>query len=112
MNSSQSEIEKKFDSYFKPADLKARLEKLSAYPHHVGSPYDKENAEFILSQYKSWGWDAHIETFYVLFPTPKTRVLEMISPEKFTPILKEPPLKEDRTSDQMISNCLLIMLIQ
>ena len=100
MNSSQSEIEKKFDSYLKPEDLKARLEKLSAYPHHVGSPYDKENAEFILSQYKSWGWDAHIETFYVLFPTPKTRVLEMISPEKFTPILKEPALKEDRTSDQ------------
>ena len=100
MNSSQSEIEKKFDSYLKPEDLKARLEKLSAYPHHVGSPYDKENAEFILSQYKSWGWDAHIETFYVLFPTPKTRVLEMISPEKFTPILKEPSLKEDRTSDQ------------
>ena len=100
MSSSQSEIEKKFDSYLKPEDLKARLEKLSAYPHHVGSPYDKENAEFILSQYKSWGWDAHIETFYVLFPTPKTRVLEMISPEKFTPILKEPALKEDRTSDQ------------
>ena len=101
MNSLRSEIEKKFDLYLKPEDLKVRLEKLSAYPHHVGSPYDKENAEFILSQYKSWGWDAHIETFYVLFPTPKTRMLEMISPEKFTPILKEPPLKEDRTSNQI-----------
>ena len=99
-NTSQSEVEKKFDSYLNPADLNARLKILSAHPHHVGSPYDKENAEFILSQYKSWGWDAHIETFYVLFPTPKTRVLEMISPEKFTPILKEPPLKEDGTSYQ------------
>ncbi len=101
VNSSQSEIEKKFDSYLNPADLKARLEILSARPHHVGSPYDKQNAEFILSQYKKWGWDAHIETFYVLFPTPKTRVLEMLSPEKFTPVLMEPPLKEDRTSDQV-----------
>jgi N-acetylated-alpha-linked acidic dipeptidase len=100
MNSSQIEIEKKFDSYLNPADLNARLKILSAHPHHVGSPYDKENADFILSQYKSWGWDAHIETFYVLFPTPKTRVLEMISPDKFTPILKEPPLKEDGTSYQ------------
>ena len=99
-NTSQSEVEKKFDSYLNPADLNARLKILSAHPHHVGSPYDKENAEFILSQYKSWGWDAHIETFYILFPTPKTRVLEMISPEKFTPILKEPPLKEDGTSYQ------------
>ena len=100
MNTAQSEIEKKFDSYLNPADLNARLKILSAHPHHVGSPYDKENAEFILSQYKSWGWDTHIETFYVLFPTPKTRVLEMISPEKFTPILKEPPVKEDKTSYQ------------
>ena len=100
MNTAQSEIEKKFDSYLNPADLNARLKILSAHPHHVGSPYDKENAEFILSQYKSWGWDTHIETFYVLFPTPKTRVLEMILPEKFTPILKEPPVKEDKTSYQ------------
>lgn len=100
MNSIQSEVEKKFDSYLNPADLNARLKILSAQPHHVGSPYDKENAEFILSQYKNWGWDAHIETFYVLFPTPKTRVLEMISPEKFTPILKEPPINEDKTSFQ------------
>ncbi len=99
-NSSQKEIEKKFDSFLNPADLKARLEKLSAHPHHVGSPYDKENAEYILSLYKSWGWDAHIETFYALFPTPKTRVLEMVSPEKYTAILKEPPLKEDKTSFQ------------
>ncbi|HKI79081.1 MAG TPA: M28 family metallopeptidase [Ignavibacteriaceae bacterium] len=99
-NSTTNDIEKKFDSYLKASDLKARLEKLSARPHHVGSPYDKENAEYILSLYKSWGWDAHIETFYVLFPTPKTRILEMISPEKFAPLLKEPALKEDRTSDQ------------
>ena len=100
MNSSSNEIEKKFDSYLKPSDLKSRLEKLSAHPHHVGSPYDKENAEYILSLYKSWGWDAHIETFYVLFPTPKTRVLEMIAPQKFSPLLKEPVIKEDRTSGQ------------
>ncbi len=99
-NSPQKEIEKKFDSFLNPSDLKARLEKLSAHPHHLGSPYDKENAEYILSLYKSWGWDAHIETFYALFPTPKTRALEMISPEKYTAILKEPPLKEDKTSGQ------------
>ena len=46
---------------------------LSARPHHVGSPYDKDNAEWILAQFKEWGLDAHIETFDVLFPTPKER---------------------------------------
>lgn len=101
VNSTSNEIEKKFDSYLNPAELKTRLEKLSARPHHVGSPYDKENAEYILSLYKSWGWDAQIETFYALFPTPKTRVLEMIEPYKFSPLLKEAVLKEDGTSNQV-----------
>nr|MDQ6903257.1 M28 family peptidase [Bacteroidota bacterium] len=50
--------------------------------------------------YKKWGWDASIETFHVLFPTPKTRMLEMISPTTYKAILKEPALEEDATSGQ------------
>ncbi len=72
----------------------------SARPHHVGSPYDKENAEWILSKYKEWGWDAKIETFDVLFPTPKERVLEMVEPTKFTAKLQEPVVATDPTSSQ------------
>ena len=55
------------------------MQRLSARPHHVGSPYDKDNAEWILAKFKEWGLDAHIETFEVLFPTPKTRALEMVA---------------------------------
>ena len=44
-----------------------------ARPHHVGSPYDKDNAEWIAGQGQEWGLDAQIETFDVLFPTPKER---------------------------------------
>src|SRR5579871_903605 len=66
------------------------LQRLSARPHHVGSPYDKDNAEWILSKFKEWGLDAHIETFDVLFPTPKTRALELIAPAHFTAKLAEP----------------------
>ncbi|MCX6570520.1 MAG: M28 family peptidase [Candidatus Aminicenantes bacterium] len=95
-------LEKQFDSYLSPADLRARLKRLSAHPHHVGSPYDKENAEFILSQYKTWGFDARIEEFSALFPTPKTRLLEMTAPVKYTAVLKEPPLKEDSTSNKVV----------
>ncbi|MDQ2752235.1 MAG: M28 family peptidase, partial [Bacteroidota bacterium] len=73
---------------------------LSAVPHHISSPGSKANAKYILSLYKKWGWDAQIETFHVLFPTPKTRVLEMISPTTYKAILKEPALKEDATSGQ------------
>lgn len=73
---------------------------LTARPHHVGSPYDRQNAEWILSKFKEWGWDTHIETFNVLFPTPKERVLEMVEPVRFTARLQEPPIPEDPTSNQ------------
>ena len=76
------------------------MQRLSARPHHVGSPYDKNNAEWILSKFKEWGLDAHFETFHVLFPTPKDRLLEMVSPTQFRAMLEEPALPVDSTSSQ------------
>lgn len=76
------------------------MQRLSARPHHVGSAYDKENAEWILSKFKEWGLDAHIETFNVLFPTPKERIVEMIAPTQFRAKLEEPALAVDPTSNQ------------
>jgi N-acetylated-alpha-linked acidic dipeptidase len=76
------------------------MQRLSARPHHVGSPYDQDNAEWILAKFKEWGLDAHIETFEVLFPTPKTRALELIAPEHFTAKLAEPTVAGDPTSGQ------------
>jgi N-acetylated-alpha-linked acidic dipeptidase len=73
---------------------------LSAKPHNISSAGDKANAEYLLSQFKKFGWDAQIQTFHVLFPTPKTRVLEMTSPTTYKALLKEPALKEDPTSGQ------------
>ncbi|HSB76154.1 MAG TPA: transferrin receptor-like dimerization domain-containing protein, partial [Terriglobales bacterium] len=66
----------------------------------VGSPYDKSNAEWILAKFKEFGWDAHIETFEVLFPTPKERLVEMVEPTKYTAKLQEPPVAVDPTSNQ------------
>src|SRR6266849_6583532 len=80
--------------------LKETMRRLSARPHHVGSPYDKENAEWILAQFKSWGFDAQIETFDVLFPTPKERVLELVEPTHYSAKLLEPPVPGDPTSGQ------------
>jgi len=83
-----------------PKLMRNTMQRLSAHPHHVGSPYDKQNAEWILAQFKSWGLDAQIETFDVLFPTPKERVLELVSPTHFTAKLQEPPVPGDPTSGQ------------
>jgi N-acetylated-alpha-linked acidic dipeptidase len=92
--------ETKLQAGIDPENLRQNMQRLSARPHHVGSPYDKENADWILSKFKEWGFDAHIETFQVLFPTPKERIVEMIEPTKFRAKLQEPPVSGDPTSNQ------------
>ncbi|PYV12941.1 MAG: folate hydrolase, partial [Acidobacteria bacterium] len=92
--------EEKFRALPDPANLRATMQRLSARPHHVGSPYDKDNAEWILSKFKEWGLDAHIEEFDVLFPTPKERAVELVAPSHFTATLQEPTVTTDPTSSQ------------
>lgn len=96
----QLALEARFDALLKKENLREWMQRLSARPHHVGSPYDKENAEFIAGLFRSWGYETKIETFDVLFPVPRVRLLEMVAPEKFTARLSEPALAEDATSDQ------------
>ncbi|MEO8853489.1 MAG: transferrin receptor-like dimerization domain-containing protein [Ginsengibacter sp.] len=96
----QLSLESQFDKNLSAENIGATMKILSAKPHHISSPGSKANAEYILDLYKKMGWDAQIETFHVLFPTPKTRELEMISPTTYKAILKEPAIKEDPTSGQ------------
>jgi N-acetylated-alpha-linked acidic dipeptidase len=96
----EREWERKFRAIPQPANLRDYMQRLSARPHHVGSPYDKDNAQWILSKFKEWGLDGHIENFDVLFPTPKARVVELLEPTRFVARLEEPPLSGDPTSNQ------------
>ncbi|HWB83625.1 MAG TPA: transferrin receptor-like dimerization domain-containing protein [Bryobacteraceae bacterium] len=96
----EREWESKFRELPDPARMRQYMQRLTAHPHHLGSPYDHANAEWILSQFKSWGLDAHIESFRVLFPTPKQRVVELVEPTHFTAKLREPPVTGDSTSTQ------------
>jgi N-acetylated-alpha-linked acidic dipeptidase len=84
----------------KAANIEASMKRLSARPHHVGSPYDKDNALWIQTQFKLAGWDTTLETFDVLFPTPRERVVELVAPLRFNARLEEPPVPEDPTSSQ------------
>ena len=82
-------------------NLRTYMQKLSAHPHHVGSPADKDNAEWIAAKFKEFGLDTHIEQFDVLFPTPKERVVELVEGgPKFVAKLQEPALPQDPTSNQ------------
>ena len=92
--------ERRFRDGISPENIRENMRRLSAHPHHVGSAYDENNARWILAKFKEWGFDARIETFDVLFPTPRTRVLEMLHPTRFAAALAEPVIAVDPTSDQ------------
>ncbi len=97
----EKQWEEKMRAIPEPDNIREYMKRLAARPHHVGSPYDKDNAEWILAKYKEFGLDAHIETFDVLFPTPEERVVELVKGGPlFKAKLQEPPVKVDPTSDQ------------
>ena len=102
-----SETERQWEEKFRalpvPDTIRENMRRLSARPHHVGSPYDKDNAEWMLGKFKEWGFDAQIESFYVLFPTPRERLVQLLDGSgtvKFTASLQEPAIPEDPTSSQ------------
>jgi N-acetylated-alpha-linked acidic dipeptidase len=94
---SAKDLETQFDAQINPAEMGGWLKQLASEPNHVGSPHDKANAEWIAAQLKSWGWDARIETFNVLYPTPISEALELVSGPgaPFKATLTEPPIPGD-----------------
>jgi N-acetylated-alpha-linked acidic dipeptidase len=92
------QLESRLDALFLRQNQQQWMQRMTALPHHVGSPGSRAVAEFIAAQFKSWGYETSIETFYPLFPTPRVRLLEMTSPQKFTARLEEPPVDGDATS--------------
>jgi N-acetylated-alpha-linked acidic dipeptidase len=91
-------LEQRFDTLISSADQLAWLQQMSSAPNHVGSPHDKANAEFQLTMFKQWGWDAHIERFDVFYPTPISTTVELITPQRVTLGGQEPAIPEDPTS--------------
>ncbi|HEY8955166.1 transferrin receptor-like dimerization domain-containing protein [Chitinophaga sp.] len=98
--SRQLELESRFDKQLSTTHIGETIKALSSQPHHIGSARGKAVAEDILQRFKSYGWDAEIVTYQVLFPTPKERVVELKGPTTYKALLKEPALKEDATSGQ------------
>jgi N-acetylated-alpha-linked acidic dipeptidase len=94
----QAALEKQFDAQINPNDLKDWLKILAAAPNQVGSAHDKANAEFELAQFRAWGWDAHIETFQITYPTPISETLDLLTPVPFKAMLREPPIEGDSSA--------------
>jgi len=96
----QIDWEKQFDAQLNAKNLDTWMQFLSSHPHHVGSPQDKANAEYMANLFRGWGYQTEIVSYYPLFPTPKTRVLELLGSKPYKAKLEEPALKEDKTSGQ------------
>ena len=92
--------EAKFRDLPSPDRIRENMKVLSAEVHNVGTPYDKQNAEWIAARMKDAGFDTHIETFNVLYPTPIEEHVELVAPTKFTAKLKEPPVPGDPSSTE------------
>src|ERR1700756_3542733 len=91
----QLDWEKTFDAQMNAQDLDTWMKYLTSHPHHVGSPQDKANADYLANLYKQWGYQTEIAEYQVLFPTPKTRVLELLGSKPFKAKLQEPILAAD-----------------
>jgi len=94
----EAALESNFDALIHPNDLRDWMKLLASEPNHVGSPHDKANADRILGWFRSWGWNAHIETFSVLYPTPISETLELVAPKPFKATLQEPPIPGDSSA--------------
>ena len=88
-------LEKKFESRLKAENLDLWMQRMAAEPHWVGTEYGKKNAEWMAEQFTSWGYQTEIATYHILFPYPKTRVLELVGPEPYTAKLTAVPVEGD-----------------
>jgi len=77
------------------------MTRMASEPHHAGSPASRAVAEYALAKFKEFGLEARIETFDALIPYPTQRVLELVSPVRYTAKLREPIVKDDPDSSDL-----------
>lgn len=99
-STAQRALEERFRAIPAPDSLRSYMRRLAARPNHIGSAFNRESAEWTVGLLRSWGLDASLEHFQVLFPTPRERRLEMVAPTRFVAKLQEPPVPGDPTSTQ------------
>lgn len=91
----QKKLEKDFEEKLDASNIDNWMQKMAAEPHWVGTKFGEENAKWIRDQFKSWGYDAKIETYHILFPYPTERVLELTGPTQYKAKLTAVPVEGD-----------------
>ena len=94
----QAMLERDFDAAVKADEMRGWLQRMSSEPNQVGSTHNKANAEWELAQFKAFGWDAHIEKFEVLYPTPISESVELLGAQPYKATLQERPITGDSSA--------------
>ncbi|MDT8427946.1 MAG: transferrin receptor-like dimerization domain-containing protein [Pseudomonadales bacterium] len=97
----QLELEADYDSRLSATDLDEWLRILSRDPHHVGTAAGRAVVDFVAERFEEWGYDVEIAEYQVLFPSPRTRELELLAPSRYTAGLTEDPLPEDPSTSRI-----------
>ena len=91
----QKELEAKYEKQLSADNLDQWMKRMAAEPHWVGTEYGEENVKWMEKQFKSWGYKTKIDTYHVLFPYPKVRLLELTAPTTYTASLEAIPVEGD-----------------
>ena len=96
----QLQLESEFEKQLSTENLDQWMQLLAGEPHWVGTEYGEKNVKWMEKQFKSWGYDTKVETYEVLFPYPKVRVLEMTGPTTYKAKLEAVPVEGDPYTSQ------------
>jgi N-acetylated-alpha-linked acidic dipeptidase len=94
----QRRLEALFDEQMNRDNLRVWMERMTSEPFYVGTPHNKENAEWVADLFREWGYDTEIVEYQVLFPKPRILEVEMVAPERYRALMTEPVLEADATS--------------
>ena len=91
----QADIEHRVDASIGSADLDGWLKRLASAPNQVGSPHNKENADFIADRFREWGWSVKVEPVRVLVAYPDVQKLSLTEGDRYAADFTEPAVDGD-----------------
>ena len=78
----QNQLESQFDKVLNPQNLNDWMKHMSSKPHNVGSPWSKQNAEFVAEKFK---WTLLIIYFNLHLFFIKTYIASKFFPKELKP---------------------------
>ncbi len=91
----QTHMERSFLSGISTDSIGTYIRVMTEHPTFPGSPFAPTVARMTAERLRSWGWDVRVDTFYIPFPRPTERRLELLGPHPFVAKLREPPVPGD-----------------